>query len=111
MQTAADWIEQNAGYHDRFLLFIDEFDPHEPFDTPEPWANRYDPDWQDRHPRRAALMTAAGPAANLILALIAFGAMKAGLAAGLWIPSTGDYYELDRLVERTADSSPLRRSG
>ena len=22
----------------RFFLFVDEFDPHEPFDTPEPWA-------------------------------------------------------------------------
>jgi hypothetical protein len=28
------------------MLFVDEFDPHEPFDTPEPWAHRYDPDWQ-----------------------------------------------------------------
>jgi hypothetical protein len=26
---------------------VDEFDPHEPFDTPAPWANKYDPDWQD----------------------------------------------------------------
>ena len=22
-------------------MFVDEFDPHEPFDTPEPWASRY----------------------------------------------------------------------
>jgi len=29
-----------------FLLFVDEFDPHEPFDTPDPWAGRYDPDWE-----------------------------------------------------------------
>ncbi len=29
-----------------FLLFVDEFDPHEPFDTPEPWLGRYDPDWE-----------------------------------------------------------------
>ena len=28
------------------LLFVDEFDPHEPFDTPEPWATRYDADWE-----------------------------------------------------------------
>ena len=34
---------------DRFLLFVDEFDPHEPFDTPEPWASRYDPDWKGPH--------------------------------------------------------------
>ena len=24
-------------HHDRWLLFVDEFDPHEPFDTPAPW--------------------------------------------------------------------------
>jgi arylsulfatase A-like enzyme len=45
MQTATTWLAQNAGQHERFLLFVDEFDPHEPFDTPAPWANRYDPDW------------------------------------------------------------------
>lgn len=45
MQRAAEWLEGNAGVHDRFFLFVDEFDPHEPFDTPEPWASRYDPDW------------------------------------------------------------------
>ncbi|MFP8875168.1 MAG: sulfatase [Myxococcota bacterium] len=47
MKTAADWIEENAGHHERFMLFVDEFDPHEPFDTPAPWANRYDPDWRE----------------------------------------------------------------
>lgn len=45
MQAAADWLEVQAPQADRFLLVIDEFDPHEPFDVPEPWANRYDPDW------------------------------------------------------------------
>jgi hypothetical protein len=43
MSTAAKWLTDNARSHDRFMLFIDEFDPHEPFDTPAPWANRYDP--------------------------------------------------------------------
>lgn len=47
MRTAAEWLDVNAGHHDRFLLLVDEFDPHEPFDTPEPWAGRYDPDWDD----------------------------------------------------------------
>ncbi len=47
MQTAAKWLDENAGFHDRFMLFIDEFDPHEPFDTPKPWANKYDPDWTE----------------------------------------------------------------
>ena len=46
MATAAHWLEHNARSHERFLLFVDEFDPHEPFDTPEPWASRYDPDWE-----------------------------------------------------------------
>ena len=36
-----------APHHDRWLLFVDEFDPHEPFDTPEPWTGRYDDEpWQ-----------------------------------------------------------------
>ena len=41
MAAASDWLDRNAGHHDRFFLFVDEFDPHEPFDTPEPWAYRY----------------------------------------------------------------------
>ncbi len=49
MAAAARWLDDNAGHHDRFLLFVDEFDPHEPFDTPEPWASRYDPDWEGPH--------------------------------------------------------------
>jgi arylsulfatase A-like enzyme len=46
MATASDWLQANAGRHERFLLFIDEFDPHEPFDTPEPYASMYDPSWE-----------------------------------------------------------------
>ena len=46
MSTAAQWLRDNADAHERFLLFVDEFDPHEPFDTPAPWANRYDPEWR-----------------------------------------------------------------
>lgn len=47
MQATADWLDANGNGHDEFLLFVDEFDPHEPFDTPAPWANKYDPDWHD----------------------------------------------------------------
>ena len=43
------WLDDNAGCHDRFLLFVDEFDPHEPFDTPEPYASMYDDDWEGPH--------------------------------------------------------------
>jgi arylsulfatase A-like enzyme len=46
MRAATEWLRSNAGEHERFMLFVDEFDPHEPFDTPEPYASRYDPDWQ-----------------------------------------------------------------
>jgi arylsulfatase A-like enzyme len=49
MATAARWLAEEAPHHERFLLFVDEFDPHEPFDTPEPWASRYDPDWRGPH--------------------------------------------------------------
>ena len=45
MQRAADWLRTGAPDQGRWLLFVDEFDPHEPFDTPEPWRGRYDPDW------------------------------------------------------------------
>jgi arylsulfatase A-like enzyme len=49
MTAAAKWIDDNAGYHDRFFLFVDEFDPHEPFDTPEPYASMYDDSWEGPH--------------------------------------------------------------
>ncbi len=49
MRAAADWLRGSAPAHDRFLLFVDEFDPHEPFDTPEPYASMYDPDWEGPH--------------------------------------------------------------
>jgi arylsulfatase A-like enzyme len=47
MCAAAEWLEANYGRHDRFLLVLDEFDPHEPFDVPEPWASRYDTTWAE----------------------------------------------------------------
>lgn len=49
MATAARWLSEEAGHHHRFLLVVDEFDPHEPFDTPEPYASRYDPGWEGPH--------------------------------------------------------------
>jgi Zn-dependent protease len=62
------------------------------------WASApYDPTWEDRHPRRAALMSAAGPAANFILFALAFAALKAGLLSGIWTIPQGDV-TVDRLV-------------
>jgi hypothetical protein len=44
MAAAADWVGGAAQHHadTRWLLFVDEFDPHEPFDTPEPWQGMYE---------------------------------------------------------------------
>jgi len=49
MAAAAGWLERHGRTHERFFLLIDEFDPHEPFDTPEPYASMYDPQWQGPH--------------------------------------------------------------
>ena len=45
-QAAADWLEDNHHQHERFFLFVDEFDPHEPFHSSEPYCSMYDPDWE-----------------------------------------------------------------
>ena len=51
------------------------------------WAQApCDPAWADRHPRRAALMSLAGPLGNLAIALAAFGLIQAGLALGAFEP-------------------------
>ncbi|MGH0034534.1 MAG: site-2 protease family protein [Myxococcota bacterium] len=42
----------------------------------------YDPTWADRHPRRAAWMSLAGPAANLLLVVLCAGAIWGGVALG-----------------------------
>ncbi|HEX2850219.1 MAG TPA: sulfatase [Acidimicrobiales bacterium] len=49
MSEAARWLDQEAGADRPWMLFVDEFDPHEPFDTPEPYASLYDPEWQGPH--------------------------------------------------------------
>ncbi|HZT39740.1 MAG TPA: site-2 protease family protein [Bryobacteraceae bacterium] len=51
------------------------------------WASApYDPAWQQRHPRRAAWMSLAGPAANLALVLAATAVISAGRLAGVFEP-------------------------
>jgi arylsulfatase A-like enzyme len=41
MAATAAWVERSAPHHDRWFCFVDEFDPHEPFDAPERWLARY----------------------------------------------------------------------
>lgn len=49
------------------------------------WASApYDPLWAERHPRRAAWMALAGPAANLVLLLLAAGAIRGGVRLGVF---------------------------
>jgi Zn-dependent protease len=70
------------------------------------WASApYDPYWEGRHPRRAAAMSAAGPAANLLLAAIAFLALQAGLAAGVW--SGASHQVVDQLVVAAQGAAPF----
>jgi len=49
MSAATRWLADatvQAG-DQRWLLFVDEFDPHEPFDTPPEWTGRYeDEPWE-----------------------------------------------------------------
>ena len=55
------------------------------------WASSpYDPTWAARHPRRAAGMAAAGPAANFALVLLAGVAIRVGIATGYFtLPTDG----------------------
>lgn len=53
MAATARWLTEDAPVHrangERFMLFVDEFDPHEPFDTPDNWSRRYDDTWEGAH--------------------------------------------------------------
>lgn len=60
----------------------------------------YDPLWAARHPRRAALMAAAGPSANLLLAGIAFGIAWYLCSNKLAFPS-GTLFDFLQPKERT----------
>jgi Zn-dependent protease len=49
------------------------------------WASApFDPSWERRHPRRAALMALAGPAANYTLMLLAVAVLRIGQSQG-WL--------------------------
>lgn len=51
------------------------------------WASApYDPYWSQRHPKRAAWMSLAGPATNFAIALTAGILMRLGLALRIFIP-------------------------
>lgn len=50
------------------------------------WASApYDPFWAQRHPRRAAWMSLAGPGANLALSILAALSIHAGIWMGTFV--------------------------
>ena len=61
------------------------------------WASTpYDPYWAAKYPKRAALMSVAGPAGNLGIAFVAFALIKIGIASGWFIAP--DSVNFERLV-------------
>jgi Zn-dependent protease len=61
------------------------------------WASApYDPHWAARHPRRAALMAAAGPAANFLIFLAAIILAKIGLLFGIF--QHPEYYGFGQML-------------
>jgi Zn-dependent protease len=50
------------------------------------WASApYDPHWAARYPKRAAVMAAAGPVGNFLIAAIAFAVMRIGLSLDMFV--------------------------
>lgn len=43
-RLAVEWLEENY-LHDPFFLWVDFFDPHEPWDPPEYMVRKYDPEY------------------------------------------------------------------
>ena len=47
VNKACTWLEDNHEHHEKFFLYIDIFDPHEPFDPAPPWDTKYlDPNYK-----------------------------------------------------------------
>ena len=62
------------------------------------WASApYNPDWQRRHPRRAAWMALAGPGANFTVMLLAAACLRGGIALGYF--RMPEYSRLTMIVE------------
>ncbi|MDZ4184272.1 MAG: site-2 protease family protein [Desulfuromonadales bacterium] len=68
------------------------------------WASvPYDPKWAYDHPRSSAQMSAAGPAANLILVLISVLFIRLGVSAGVFVPP--DSVSFTHVIEAASGGS------
>jgi arylsulfatase A-like enzyme len=47
ISAAEDWLERH--YREPFFLYVDTWDPHEPWDAPDYYAALYKPDYDGRH--------------------------------------------------------------
>ena len=63
----------------------------------------YDPLWEQRHPKRAALMALAGPAANFLLAFLAVVLVHAGTGFGVF--QAPEAMSFTRIVDATSGSA------
>ena len=71
------------------------------------WASApYDPEWADRHPRRAALMALAGPLGNLSIAFMAYALIQAGLWLGAFEPAAK--LSLQHLIQSAGPADAMR---
>jgi Zn-dependent protease len=73
------------------------------------WASTpFDPEWGRRHPRRQALMSLAGPLANLLLAALALIALKVLISLRVFhIPYSPSFEQMVSVPGRGGARSPL----
>ncbi len=74
------------------------------------WASApYDPVWAQRHPRRAAWMALAGPAANFILMIAAAIAIRVGVAMQAFRApeSVSSYAQITRATNTASSAAQL----
>ena len=68
----------------------------------------FDPVWAYRHPKRAALMAAAGPISNLLLAALAFSALQVLIMTGAAETIDGSYGAGARFASKLEMLAPTR---
>ena len=74
------------------------------------WASApYNPVWALRQPKRAALMSLAGPAANLLIVLVVAGLVRLGVAWGAYYAP--DEIVFTKIVGTTSDHRFLEAAG